>query len=147
MAGGLIMIGSKCSPSNFKEYSAKDLNTQLYGTKFVATAGTTTNNDFYITDDCLIDGAVFVTINSALGDYIDCQVVDVDNILGYGAGTVLGQYVYNWYVNPNETFQFNYESKYPAKIFGGLYLRFSYVSVGTTNVDIIVNYTLHKVLW
>jgi hypothetical protein len=142
------MQGSKYAPNSFHEYSSKDLNANFRGNKFVATKNTTTNNDMQITDDCLIDGAVLIVLGGVIGDKITAQVIDKDNIFGYGANTVLGQYVTDWYINPQESFQLDFNSTYPAKLFTGLYLRIVYTSIGTENdVDVIINYKLHKVLW
>jgi hypothetical protein len=141
------MQGSKYSPSNILEYGSKDLNTNLKGVTFTALAGQVTSHDLKIDDDHLIDGASIITQLSALGDKITCQVIDKDNIFGYGANTILGQYVTDWYMDPNSTKQLNYESQYPAKVYAGLYLRIIYTSVGLVNVNVITNYRLHKVLW
>lgn len=141
------MIGSKYSPGSVKDYSAKDLNIALRGCKFVANAGQVTTNDFLINDDTLINGAIVIVLNSSLGDTIACQVIDKDNVLGYGTNVVLAQYCVDWYMNPSETEQLDFMCQYPAKIITGLYLRTLYTSVGITNSDVIVNYRLHKVLW
>lgn len=141
------MLGSKYAPTAADQYGSKDLNTSLQGVRFTAAPGVETVNDHLIADDHLVDGATLIALSAALGDTITCQVVDKDNNFGYGAGFVLGQYVTNWYMNPAESIQLNFKSSYPAKIYGGLYLRLKYLSVGNTAVEVIVNYTLHKVLW
>jgi hypothetical protein len=147
MAGD-IMQNSKYNPASFQEYSAKDLNVNLTGHKFVAAANTPTSCDFVVTDDYLIDGAEINVINSNIGDTITAQVIDKDNVMGYGANLVLRQFVTDWYVNPSTTQQIEYTSRYPAKIFAGLYLRIIYKSTHeSTPADVIVNYNLHKVLW
>jgi hypothetical protein len=141
------MLGSKYAPGSEKEYSAKDLNANFKGILFTATAGTTTTSDLLVSDDSLIDGAKLIVIGATIGDKGTLQVIDKDNVLGYGANTVLGQYVTDWYMNPNDSNQLDSKSAYPAKIFGGLYLRMIYTSVGPSDVNIILNYKLHKILW
>lgn len=141
------MNNSQFAPTTQAQYSSKDLNADFQGFKFTATAGTTTTGDFKILDDSLIDGAVVLAKNTALGDKVNLQVIDIDNVKGYGANVVLGQYVTNWYINPDSTFQVDLKSAYPAKIFAGLYLRVVYTSVGANNIDFLINYKLHKVLW
>lgn len=138
---------TKYAPTHYDQYSSKDLNASFKGTKFVATAGQTTNNDLLISDDMLIDGGMLVALSSNLGDKVNLQVIDKDNILGYGANTVLGQYMTDWYMNPDTSTQINFQNTYPAKLYAGLYLRVIYVSTGQTDVDVLVNYRLHKVLW
>lgn len=138
--------GTKYAPINVSEYGSKDLNAALRGDLFQAAAGQETTRDFLISDDSLIDGAIVHVLNSALGDKLKCQVVDKNNIFGYGANTVLGQYVTDWYINPSKTEQLDFTCPYPAKIYSGLYLRVVYSSTGASPVDVIVNYKLHKVL-
>lgn len=141
------MNGSKFAPISITQYGAKDLNASLQGTKFTAILGTETIHDYLVSDDYLIDGAIIIAISATIGDKVTCQVIDKDNVMGYGANVVLGQYVTNWYMNPNESIQMDFKSDYPAKIFAGLYLRIKYTSVGATNVEVITNFKLHKVLW
>lgn len=141
------MNNSQFAPTSSSQYSSKDLNADYQGFKFTATANSVSTGDFKILNDSLIDGGVVFAKNTAMGDKVTLQVVDVDNVMGYGANVVLGQYVTNWYINPDSTFQVDFKSAYPAKIFTGLYLRVLYTSVGNNNVDFIINYRLHKVLW
>lgn len=142
------MINSKYAPINSSEYGAKDLNSNFQGTFFTAVNSTTTQHDYLVTDDHIIDGSEISVIGDpALGDYLIAQVVDKDNVLGYGVNVTLNTFIPKWYVVPGIIKQINSESKYPAKIYSGLYLRIKYVSVGLVNVDVVVNLKLHKVLW
>ena len=140
-------INTKYSPSHSSQYSAKDINADFRGFKFTADAGQATTHEWAAPYDIIIDGGAMSTIGASLGDSVSLQVIDKDNILGYGANTVLGQYVTNWFMNPQESVQINFQNGYPAKIVGGLYLRAIYYSVGGTDVEVILNYRLHKVLW
>lgn len=142
------MQGSKYAPMNFDEYGTKDINAHFQGTFFTASNSATTEHDFLVTDDHIIDGAEISVIGApVVGDYLIAQVVDKDNVMGYGAGVMLNEFVPKWYIAPGIVKQLNHESKYPAKIYHGLYLRIKYVSVGSVDVSVIVNFKLHKVLW
>ena len=141
------MLGSKYAPMSRSEYSKNDLNANFRGVKFDAAAGTTTTHDFKLDDDNLVDGASVFVLNAAIGDTLTLQVIDKDNVLGFGANVVLGQYVTEWFINPASASQGEFTSVYPAKIFGGLYLRKIYSSVGEVAPTVVVNYKLHKVLW
>lgn len=145
------MLGSRYAPHNFLAYGSKDINANHKGIKFEITApveDSESEHDLLIADDHLIDGAKLVVIGGSFGDRLDFQVVDIDNVMGLGANTVLGQYITDWYVNPETSEQMNFESRYPAKIFGGLYMRIRYKAVaGGTTRKVICNYKLHKVLW
>jgi hypothetical protein len=142
------MLNSKYAPMSKSEYSKVDLNANYTGNKFTASKNSTTTNDFLISDDNLVDGAVLTVLDAVSGDHVTFQVIDKDNVLGYGVNVVLGQYVTNWYMDPQSSKQMDLSSSYPAKIFGGLYLRTIYVSVGE-DVDptVIVNFKLQKILW
>lgn len=141
------MNNSKYSPGSKSEYGAKDLNLDVKGAKYEVTANSTQDLDFLISDDCIMDGMIIDVIDHALGDKVTFQVIDKDNILGYGANVVLKQFGTDVYMAPGIVRQVNAESVYPAKVFAGLYLRIKYTSVGTSNPTVLVRYNLHKILW
>jgi hypothetical protein len=158
------MLNSKFSPASQAQYTANDLNVAYTGSSFIVTKNTTTTCDFKVVDDCMIDGGRVITENTAAGDKITCQVVDKDYAFAgvlYPAdyngtawniaqpnGVVLRQFVTDWYLVPGSNLQWDFSAAYPAKIFGNLYIRVLYTSVGTTNdVNLYINYKLHKVLW
>lgn len=92
------------------------------------------------TKQILYGGALYANTPD-FGDYVKFQVVDVDNIIGYGAGLVLNEYIVKAYLNNNGTFE-DYDEA-GAYIPVGLYLRCLYKSeksTGTTQVKI--NYLL-----
>jgi hypothetical protein len=139
------MTGSTFNPVRISDFDKTKLTFDAQGAMMTVSAGQTTNVDLTLTDDCLITGAWLVSdSNTAFGDYACLQVVDTTGITGYPAGTVLSQFVTNWYVIPNMDEQF--DVPYPAKIIAGLTLRLVYISTGTNNAFIAVNYKLHKVL-
>lgn len=78
-----------------------------------------------------LSGADWKVYDAVEGDWVKFQVVDHDNILGYGADFVLKEYVvgkYIWNETPMECV-----SMAPGRLPVGLYLRCIYVSVGTEN--------------
>lgn len=116
------------------------------GYRGTATKNTTTNVDFAVgAEDRYMNGLALMLVNHAEADTIGLQVVDVDNVLGYGAGLVLKTFGLNWNVDHTQSHQgqnaFNYVAKLPA----GVYIRLVYVSTGTTDdVVVKVNLLLHK---
>jgi hypothetical protein len=141
------MQNSTLKLTRVEEFASNNVNANNQALLFTAAAAQTTTGDLKLTDDCFITGAVLRTNTSAFGDYAVFQVVDVDNILGYGAGTVLGQYVNKWYMRSDAQEQANENTPYPAKILAGLYLRLIYTSVGLMPVSVAINYRLHKALY
>lgn len=135
------------APSRFSELSSFELNFRGTGISGTATANTTTNIDYQLTEDRIITGGFLILQNHQFGDYVSFQVVDKDNILGYGAGTVLNEFMTNWYVASDTQIQKGTEASYPAKVFQGLYLRIIYHSTALLgNVNVRANFNMHKVL-
>lgn len=142
------MINSKYVPTSNQEYSAKDLNTDFQGATFNITPNTTTDCDFLISDDSILDGLVVDILNENLGDKMSFQIIDKDNVMGYGQDVVLKQFATDIYVTPGIIRQIDHTSSYPAKAFSGLYLRLKYTSTHSeTGPILIIRYKLHKILW
>lgn len=122
--------------------SLKFRGTGIAGT---ATKDASTDIDYKLTEDRFINGVQIFLKNQVWGDNLDFQVVDVDNILGYGAGVVLDQFGTSWYVDPDTCDQGDLRVEYPALVLDGIYIRIRYNSVGTTDdVDVNANLFLHK---
>jgi hypothetical protein len=114
--------------------------------KFTITAGQTTSSDWLIPQatyfgnnvESRIDGAQYCCENSILGDYMTFQIVDVDDILGQGAGTVLDEFA-DVYVLPGN----HHIKEYAAKLIPGLYVRVTYTSTGSEDVTVVCNLDRH----
>jgi hypothetical protein len=89
-----------------------------------------------------LGGCEYWAHGAAVGDWCEFQIVDKDDLLGYGAGTVLKQYVFRRYIPDNVVRTIKSEA--PGEIPGGLYLRVVYHSVGTTNPKFLINYDLNS---
>lgn len=116
------------------------------GVAFTATAGTTTNGDHKFTEGRLVDGVQIIVKDHAFGDSLKLQIVDVDNMLGYGAGVVLDEFASNWYVATDQQSQGIVRLPYSAEVIANLYVRIVYNSTGATNVSVRVNLFAHKYL-
>jgi hypothetical protein len=123
-------------------------NVKFRGTSksFTAAAGTTTNGDHKVTEGRLFDGIALLVKDAAWGDSLKLQVVDVDNVIGYGAGAVLDEFATNWLIDPQHYNQGQWRLEYSAEVPAGLYIRTVYTSVGEVNVSVGVNMFLHKPL-
>lgn len=139
------MRGSTYNPSKISDFEATKLNFLGYGQSVACAASTTTQADVFLNDDFLLSGGSCIVKGAAHGDHIAMQVIDIDNVLGYGANTMLKSFITNWYVAEGSS-SFLLEVPYPAKILGGLYIRITYTSTGLTPVNFAVNFLLHKVL-
>jgi hypothetical protein len=88
-----------------------------------------------------MNGIEFFTKDSEVGDKMSFRIVDVNNILGYGAGAVLDEFGKDWFVAPNTL---NKIVLYKANLIAGLFIRIVYTSTGTTNdVRLICNLFRH----
>ena len=85
-------------------------------------------------------GEIYVK-DGAVGDYATLQIVDVDNLLGYGAGLVLKEYVKKKFIVPGLWHQGT--DSCPGKIPVGVYLRCNYYHVGSNEPLILINYDIY----
>lgn len=142
-------IANYAAGSRQYPFSTPDFMFNGDGILATATKNTTTSIDFKIPGTLgtfrYINGAVVITNKAVFGDWSSSSIVDIDNLLGYGAGTVLASYVTKWYINPSN--EMNIETPYAGKIPAGMYIRIIYHSVGTTDdVGVAINYRLHAPL-
>jgi hypothetical protein len=136
--------GTTFNPVSVSDFDKTKLNFDAQGVQASVTAGSTQNIDYVLTDDCLMTGAWFLTNNSNYADSVAFQVIDTNGTYSGTPGTVLNQFITNWFLVPSVNTQF--DMVYPAKIYAGLTLRVVYTSTGTSNPWVAVNYKLHKVL-
>lgn len=112
-----------------------------------STSGTITHEttgdiDFKIDGKYMMFGVQMVYKDAAFGDYLAFQIVDKDNVLGYGANTVLSDWVKKWYV-PHTQNEWTVLSPLAKELpVAGLYARLKYTSVGLTDVSIKINYSM-----
>jgi hypothetical protein len=110
----------------------------------IATKTTTTNIDFKLTEERYLNGGQMIVQNHVIGDYVKFQVIDKDNILGYGTNVILDEFISKWYLRDSNS-QPEILLPYPARIIANLYIRIVYVSIGTVNdVNFYCNLYLHK---
>lgn len=136
-------------PTSVQVRSLTDLNSDkvLYrgkGISFTATAATTTSYDFKFSEDRILTSGYAILDNQANGDYITIQVIDIDNVLGYGANTILDEYLTEWYMIYDQAYQPPPPHSYPALIQAGIYLRVKYTATGVLDIPVKMNFTTHK---
>ncbi len=109
------------------------------------TAGTEGSVDYKLTEDRMINAVHLMLENHVWADSVKFQIVDIDNILGYGPNTVLDEFATAWNVDPSICSQRHERIEYPAKVLKDLYIRIKYTSTGGTDVNMHINLYLHKV--
>jgi hypothetical protein len=110
-------------------------------------AGETANVDLLLTQAAsetyqILYGGALYTQDSDFTDYVKFQVVDVNNVIGYGAGVVLKEYIKKAYLDSTGTFADYDEAGAAVPI--GLVLRCIYVSGKTSgsSTKVKINYLL-----
>lgn len=110
---------------------------------------TTSNFDYKISEDNLyLTGSEIIYQNCLWGDFITFQIIDIDNILGLGANTVLNEYVPKWYLDPDNSYKKVVQS-YGGEIPKNVYIRVKYTAVDdseSVDAKVALNFYLHKVL-
>lgn len=130
--------------NGFRKYSSDADDLYRESIKNTVTANQTNNFDKKFTFDVYIYGGVYEVVGTPNdGDYLDIQVIDIDNVLGYGAGTVLATFVYKEYINTERKYN-EITSEDGNKIPTGVYLRAKYVSVNTNAPTLIVRYKMRR---
>jgi hypothetical protein len=117
----------------------------LVGFDFTAVKTTTTTGEYEIDTAYAIHGGVMECQDWNFSDYIEVDVYDKNNVLGYGAGFVLQVYARKWYVQsgPNR-FEDIDVAILPAP---GLFFRVKYHSTGIVNdVKVLMNILSYQVL-
>jgi hypothetical protein len=82
-----------------------------------------------------LQGGSFWTRGGSVGDRVSLSVVDLDDVLGGGAGVVVSEYVSRIPVPPGDYSQ-AIESPTAGTIPAGLYLVVDYENAGTSAVDL-----------
>ena len=127
-------------PQNNEQFSKSKLSTSWIGVSGTANYGTTTNIDYTLVDDLLITGLMIIAKNQLFGDTVTMQVL-------FPNGSIANTFGNSCYIPDDSQKVIDVDSKYPAKIPAGFILRLIYTSTSlNTNVDVKINYKLHKVL-
>lgn len=139
------MTGSTYTCSRWLDLQSQYIKPNAIGITGTATAGQTTIKDYALTDDVFIRGIEVLTDGSAFGDSITIQVLDSNNLMGYGAGAVVSTPVSNWNISPTKSF-LSYEAIVPQKGLATFTVRVNYTSVGETDVAFGINFLFLKIL-
>lgn len=124
---------------------ADNYEADYIGFRGVATAGITSNVSFKIPKDLYFHGLQLILYKQAEEDLVQFQIVDTDNIFGYGAGFIIKQFGTNWNVDTQFNQQDDLCEDFVAKLPKDLYVVVKYTSTGTVDVKVKCNlYTLKK---
>lgn len=119
-------------------YSETD-RSRFYGKLYAVPASASVGFDLLLTEEIRLYGGHYWVQGSSLGDTMSFQVVDVDNVLGMGAGVVVNEYISDMPVPPWDH-ERDLESPTAALIPAGLYLRVVYSNASADPVALGVTY-------
>ena len=132
-------------PRPVKRHGFVDIAQPFFRKSFrhAVTAGGTRTFDEKFAKPYYLSGGAYVTDgNVAPGDKVEFEIVDVDNVLGLGAGVVLARYVEDEFVVPNDKVDIPTETG--KLVPAGVYFRTKYVSLGSTDLVLIVRLFLRE---
>jgi len=116
------------------------------GMSGTAVKNTTTSLDYKVTtENTYLSGAELIWDSATFGDYVTFEIIDIDNVLGYGENVVLSQYIKKWYLSPDNN-QKEVASPYAGLISKDTYIRVKYTNTSVNTDQLIaVNIYLHTV--
>lgn len=113
------------------------------GASFTGTCltNTTSNIDYEITQDRYINGGRLIINNIGTDDKISFQVIDKNNVMGFGSNVVLDEFITDFYIPQDGSLEVSLD--YPAKILAGLFIRLVYSCSHASGCTIKCNLYLH----
>ena len=114
---------------------------------FTATANTTTQHDYKITNNLLIKQASFISASASIGDSIKVEIVDAEGLLGQGVDYVVRTPIQKFYVQSTDKGNplVANETLVGELIPQNLYIRIHYTSTAVLgDVDCYINLITYK---
>lgn len=109
--------------------------------KGICPTDVTTNVDYLISEERWINGGRALIDNIGSNDTITFQVIDIDDVFGFGNNVVLDEFITEYYVPSDGNLEVRLP--YPARITAGLYLRLKYTSTHVDGCELKCNLYLH----
>lgn len=117
---------------------------RLQGISGTASANTTTNIDWKFPEERWINGGQLLCKGHIWGDTITVQLIDKDNVLGYGANTVLNTFTENFAVSADVQQQILITLESIALVPANVYFRIKYTNTNLlTSVSVAFNLFSH----
>lgn len=117
---------------------------KLQGFKGTASINSTTNIDWKLPEERWISGGILLAQGTHWGDKLCLQIIDKDNVLGFGTNFVLDEYVTDFYMVTDSEFQIQMEAPYVALIPANVYIRIVYTNTSVLDpVEVAFNLVTH----
>lgn len=116
----------------------------IVGYRGIASVNTVTNLDWEFEEERWLSGGVLLAKGTNWGDKLSIQLIDKNNVLGYGSNVVLGEHVTDFYMITDSEFQLKLEAPYIALIPEGVFIRIKYTSTSLVDpVEVAFNLITH----
>ena len=126
------------------ELDADKAKFRIQGFNGTAQVSNTTSIDWVLPEERWISGAVLLAQGTHWGDKICLQIIDKDNILGFGVNVVLDEYVTDFFLVTDAEFQVQIDCPYVALVPSGVYIRLKYTNTSPLDqVEIAMNLISH----
>lgn len=140
MTGSLTVLG------NIIDLNNANSQVDCQAVKALCVAGTTTDVDLLLANDCWLYSATFAAAGLEFGDSLSLSNVDKDGVYS-PAGTIAATYVNAFYLQTGQGSNLMFQNLVPPKILGGTYLRAIYKSTSAlVGVTLAANYTCFDAL-
>lgn len=143
---GSIMSGPRTSEGipivSQSPYAFTAESTRFVGHLYSCSPGTTAHQEI-TTTQIRLQGGTYWARGATAGDTVSFAVVDVDNVLGGGAGAVVSEYVKGLPVAPWDH-HMELTSTAAGMIPAGLYLRITYTNTGASPVQLGITYRWYE---
>lgn len=105
-------------------------------------SNTTKDIDYKLVEERYINGGRLIVNNIGDDDLVTFQVLDKDNVLGFGSNIILDEFIKDFFVPKSSDIEI--ALPYPARIVANLYLRIKYTSTHASGCKVKCNLYLHK---
>ena len=140
VGGGVVRTDKGVVVTAVAPYAYSDTDkARFHGELYAVPASASVGFDLLITEEIRLYGGHYWVQGAHPGDKMSFQVVDVDDVLGGGAGAVVTEYISGMPIPPWDH-ERDLDSPTAALIQAGLYLRVLYESAGGTGTMLGVTY-------
>lgn len=117
---------------------------RIQGFSGAASTNTVTDIDWKLPEQRWLSGGIFIAQGTHWGDKVSIQIIDKDNVLGYGANTILEQLAVDFYCITDSELQVKLECPYVALVPANVYIRVKYTNTSLIDpVEVACNLVTH----
>lgn len=130
--------------SNLPFADRGNLKFRAKGISFECASEAYTVQDYELTENFFCNGAEVLFYTQETHSHVTFQVVDKNNVLGFGENLVLDTFVDNWNLSAKVDRNGPITLNYPALLRLGLFIRITVFNASLLNTTCFVNLFLHQ---